>query len=1133
MTIRLTVAQACVRFLAAQYSERDGVRQRLIPGCFGIFGHGNVAGVAQGLLQAHETGEADLPYYLARNEQAMVHAAVGFARMRNRLQALACTASIGPGSTNMVTGAALATINRIPVLLLPSDFFATRVANPVLQELEDPRSHDTSVNDAFKPVSRYWDRINRPEQLPSALLAAMRVLTDPAETGAVTLALPQDVQAQAHEWPEELFAERVWFVPRPIPEPAALDRAVAVLKSAQRPLIVAGGGVIYSEASAALLAFAEATGIPVADTQAGKGALAWDHPLAAGGVGATGSPVANALAREADVVLGIGTRYSDFTTASRTAFGHPDVRFVNLNVTAFDAGKHAGAALVADARAGLEALAQAMAGYRTDDAYTARVAEHNASWRQEVDHAYHLGHQPLPAQTEVLGTLNELMDDRDVVVQAAGSMPGDLQMLWRASDPKSYHVEYGYSCMGYEIAGGLGIKLAAPDREVFVLVGDGSYLMMATEIVTAVSEGIKLNIVLVQNQGFGSIGSLSSSLGSQRFGTAYRYRNPSSGLLDGDILPVDLAANAASLGADVLRVKGIDEFGDALRQARASDRTTVVYIETDPLAPVPDPQSWWDVPVSEVAALESTKKARAVYEAAKRAQRPYLKQPEGQILRMRTIQHWIAGSETAGASTRYGPVYNPATGAQQAQVALAETADVDAAVAAAKKAFDEWRDTSLMRRSRIMFALRDLIERNIGTLAELIADEHGKVVSDAAGEVTRGLEVVEFACGIPTLLKGEFSEQVSTDVDAYSFRQPLGVVAGITPFNFPAMVPLWMHPVAIATGNTFVLKPSERDPSASNFIAQLYAEAGLPEGVFNVVHGDKVAVDAILDHPDIAAVSFVGSTPIAKYVHQRATENGKRVQALGGAKNHAVVLPDADIEFAANHITAAGYGSAGQRCMAISAVVAVGDAGDALIARLKDKAEEVKVGPGRDQTSEMGPVVTPQARDRITGYVDRGEAAGATLVVDGRGLTVDGHEDGFFVGPTLFDQVSTDMDIYTDEIFGPVLVVIRAESFDEAIGIVNANPYGNGTAIFTSSGHAARTFQRQVQVGMIGVNVPIPVPMAFYSFGGWKDSLFGDTHVHGPEGIRFYTRAKAITSRWPDTAYQGHERAQLHFPTAT
>jgi 3D-(3,5/4)-trihydroxycyclohexane-1,2-dione acylhydrolase (decyclizing) len=622
--MRLTTAQALVRFLASQYSERDGARQRLIPGCFGIFGHGNVAGVAQALLQAHETGEADLRYYMARNEQAMVHASVGFARMRNRLQAFACTSSIGPGSTNMLTGAALATINRIPVLLLPSDFFATRAANPVLQELEDPRSYDVSVNDAFKPVSRFWDRINRPEQLPSALLAAMRVLTDPAETGAVTLALPQDVQAQAHDWPRELFRERVWYVPRPVPEPAAMERAVIALRSARRPLIVAGGGVIYSEASGALRAFAEATGIPVADTQAGKGALAWDHPCAVGGVGATGTPAANALAREADVVLGIGTRYSDFTTASRTVFAGSGVRFVNLNIAAFDAGKHAGVPLVADARAGLEALARELGGYRVDAGYTARIAELAGRWRQATDRAYHLGHQPLPAQTEILGALNEFMDARDVVVQAAGSMPGDLQMLWRATDPKQYHVEYGYSCMGYEIAGGLGAKLAAPDREVFVLVGDGSYLMMAQEIVTAVAERIKLIIVLVDNRGFASIGSLSESLGSQRFGTSYRYRNPDTGLLDGDILPVDLAANAASLGASVLRARTVTEFREALEAAKACDRTTVVCVETDPLAPGPSSDAWWDVPVAETSALASTQQARQAYDAAKRDQRPHL-----------------------------------------------------------------------------------------------------------------------------------------------------------------------------------------------------------------------------------------------------------------------------------------------------------------------------------------------------------------------------------------------------------------------------------------------------------------------------------------------------------------------------
>jgi 3D-(3,5/4)-trihydroxycyclohexane-1,2-dione acylhydrolase (decyclizing) len=623
-TRRLTVAQATVRFLAAQHSERDGVEQRLVPGCFGIFGHGNVAGVGQALLQAQLTGEADMPYYLARNEQGMVHAAVGFARMRNRLQAMACTASIGPGSTNMLTGAALATINRIPVLLLPSDSFATRATSPVLQELEDPRGLDVSVNDAFRPLSRFFDRINRPEQLPSALLAAMRVLTDPAETGAVTLALPQDVQAEAFDWPEALFAKRVWHIARTVPEPAALDRAADAIRAARRPLIVSGGGVIYSEAHQALRAFATATGIPVADTQAGKGAILADHPCAVGGVGSTGSPVANALAREADIIIGIGTRYSDFTSASRTAFQNPDVRFVNLNVTPLDAAKQGATSLVADARHGIEALHASLAGYRVEDAYTAAFTEHRNRWDAVVDAALSLGHQPLPAQTEVIGALAEVMEPRDVVVQAAGSLPGDLQMLWRARDVKQYHVEYGYSCMGYEIAGALGVKMAAPDREVFAMVGDGSYLMMAQEIVTAVSEGIKLNILLVQNHGFSSIGSLSESLGSQRFGTQYRFRNARTGMLDGARLPIDLAANAESLGADVLRVSTIDELRIALRKSRAAQRTTVVHIETDPLAPVPSAESWWDVPVAEVSALDSTQVARKSYDISKSDQRLFL-----------------------------------------------------------------------------------------------------------------------------------------------------------------------------------------------------------------------------------------------------------------------------------------------------------------------------------------------------------------------------------------------------------------------------------------------------------------------------------------------------------------------------
>ncbi|MGH3341690.1 MAG: CoA-acylating methylmalonate-semialdehyde dehydrogenase [Carbonactinosporaceae bacterium] len=500
---------------------------------------------------------------------------------------------------------------------------------------------------------------------------------------------------------------------------------------------------------------------------------------------------------------------------------------------------------------------------------------------------------------------------------------------------------------------------------------------------------------------------------------------------------------------------------------------------------------------------------------------------------MKTIEHWIGGKTTGSTSGRRGPVWNPATGERQAEVALAGRADVDAAVHAARAAFAEWGDGSLTRRARLLFRFRDLLERYEDDLVAIVSREHGKVPADARGEVVRGREVAEFACGIPQLLKGEYSDQVSGGVDSYSFRQPLGVCAGITPFNFPVMVPLWMHPVAIACGNTFVLKPSERDPSASNLVAELYAEAGLPDGVFNVVHGDREAVDAVLDHPEVAAVSFVGSTPVARHIHESATAAGKRVQALGGAKNHAVVLPDADLDDAADQIAAAAYGSAGQRCMAVSAVVAVGSAGDDLVDRLGERARAIRVGPGAAPESEMGPVVTAEARERVLGYVAGGASAGARLVVDGRGLVVAGHERGFFVGPCLFDRVTPDMDVYRDEIFGPVLVVLRADTLEEAIALVNANPYGNGTAVFTSSGGAARYFQREIEVGMVGVNVPIPVPMAFYSFGGWKASLFGDTHVHGPEGVDFYTRAKVVTTRWRHGATdQAAPQPQMHFPTA-
>ncbi|WP_328843834.1 CoA-acylating methylmalonate-semialdehyde dehydrogenase [Streptomyces sp. NBC_00258] len=498
---------------------------------------------------------------------------------------------------------------------------------------------------------------------------------------------------------------------------------------------------------------------------------------------------------------------------------------------------------------------------------------------------------------------------------------------------------------------------------------------------------------------------------------------------------------------------------------------------------------------------------------------------------MKTIEHWINGSSAAGTSPQTAPVFNPATGQEQARVALGSAADVDIAVTAAAKAFETWSESSLTQRTQVMFAFRQLLVEHEEELGRIISAEHGKTVDDARGEITRGREVVEYACGLGDVLKGSFSDQVSRGVDVHNFRQPLGVVAGITPFNFPAMVPLWMHPIAIATGNTFILKPSERDPSAAVFVAELYKRAGLPDGVFNVVHGGKDAVDAILTHSGIEAVSFVGSTPIARYVHETATSHGKRVQALGGAKNHAVVLPDADLEFAANHITAGAYGSAGERCMAVSVAVAVGDAADALVEVLERKAREVKVGPGDAASTEMGPLVTKAAQERVENAVGVADGQGAAVVVDGRGLKVEGHEDGFFTGPSLLDHVTTEMDAYKEELFGPVLAVVRVDTLDEAIGVINANPYGNGTALFTGSGEAARRFQRNVKVGMIGVNVPVPVPMSYYSFGGWKDSLIGDSPIHGPEGVRFYTRPKVVTTRWPQPAQQ--VTAGFDFPTSS
>lgn len=627
-TVRLTVAQATIRFLSNQYSERDGVEHRLIPGAFGIFGHGNVAGIGQALLQneiAPVEGENPMSYIMPRNEQGQVHAAAAFAKTTNRMQTYMCTASIGPGSLNMVVGAALATTNRVPVLLFPSDQFATRIPDPVLQQLEDPTTLEVTVNDCFRPVSRFFDRINRPEQLIPSLLSAMRVLTDPAETGAVTISMPQDVQAEAFDWPLEFFRKRVWHVRRPAVEKAALERAVAKIRAAKRPLIISGGGTIYSEASEQLREFASATGIPVADTQAGKGAINYDHPCSVGGVGSTGGDSGNHLADKADLIIGIGTRYSDFTTASKTQFKNPDVQFVNINVAAFDAAKQSAEMVVADAREALVALKEALADYHVDAAYSEEIAAECEAWAVKVDKCYHLGHGPLPAQTEVFGALNELLGEEDIVINAAGSMPGDLQALWQAKTPVQYHVEYAFSCMGYEIPAALGAKLARPQSEVVSIVGDGTYQMLPMELATVAQEGIKVIYVLLQNYGFASIGALSESRGSQRFGTKYRKRGAGSHLEDEQNIPgVDIAANAASWGIDVIKVSTIDEFKDAYRKAEASDKATMIHIETDLYGPNPPGSSWWDVAVSGVSRLESTQKAYEDYVRDRKPQRHYL-----------------------------------------------------------------------------------------------------------------------------------------------------------------------------------------------------------------------------------------------------------------------------------------------------------------------------------------------------------------------------------------------------------------------------------------------------------------------------------------------------------------------------
>ncbi|MFT6197420.1 MAG: 3D-(3,5/4)-trihydroxycyclohexane-1,2-dione acylhydrolase (decyclizing) [Nonlabens sp.] len=621
MTRRLTVAQATVEFLKNQYVQRDGVETLFFAGCFGIFGHGNIVGLGEALKQ-----NPDFRYYQTRNEQAMVHTATAYAKMKNRLQTFVCTASVGPGSTNMITGAATASINRLPVLLLPSDIFSKRTAGTLLQQIESNGSLDVSVNDCFKPVSKYWDKINRPEQLASALLEAMRILTSPADTGAVTLSLPQDVQAEAYDFPEALFEKRTWYIPRATPDTYLVEKAIETIKNAKKPMIIAGGGVLYSEAEAVLKSFAEQTGIPVTETYAGKGSLHYKHPLNLGSVGATGTKGANAIATEADVVIGIGTRYADFMSASKSAWQNPDVTFLNINVTEMDAFKYSGIPLLGDARETLKEIQTGLGNYHTGDAYVARAKAYNEEWDVIVTEAYATVDEAHPVQSEYLGTLNDFMDDRDVVLCAAGSVPGDLHKLWRTRDSKGFHLEYGNSCMGYEIPGGLGVKMADPSREVYVVCGDASYLMLPSDLITTIQEGYKITMLLINNEGYASIGGLSNSVGGEGFGTHFKYRNKETGQLDGDYLPVDLAKNAESLGAIVYRPKGMEEYKEALAKAKKNERTTVIYVET-----IRDRKlagygyAWWEAPVPEVSVSEKVRAARNQYVADRKVQKNYLK----------------------------------------------------------------------------------------------------------------------------------------------------------------------------------------------------------------------------------------------------------------------------------------------------------------------------------------------------------------------------------------------------------------------------------------------------------------------------------------------------------------------------
>lgn len=615
---RLTVAQATIEYLKNQYVERDGIQNKFFAGCFGILGHGNVAGIGQALHQ-----NPDFPFYVARNEQAMVHTAAAFAKVKNRLQTFVCTSSIGPGATNMVTGAAAATINRIPVLLIPGDIFATRHVAPVLQQLESASTQDISVNDCFKPVSKYWDRINRPEQLITALPEVMRVLTSQAETGAVTLSIPQDVQAEAYDFPLDFFQKKVWYIGRTMPDQTFLARAIERIKTSKRPLIVSGGGTIYSGATEILKKLVNRTGIPVTETFAGKGSLKYNEPQNLGAVGVTGTPGAIEMAKEADLVIGLGTRYSDFTTISKSAFQNPEVQFVNINVTEFDSFKHGALPLIGDAKAILEEIDQQLSDYEVSQDYREKVESFNRSWDEFVSEIFLEKNETPAFQGEVIGAVNTFSDANDIMICAAGSLPGDLHKLWRTRNPKGFHLEYGYSCMGYEIAGGLGAKMANPESEVYVLVGDGSYLMMSQEIITSIQERQKLTIVLLNNDGYSSIGGLSASLGSDGFGTYYRYRNEETNQLDGGLLPIDYAANAASMGAHVIKASNVEELKAALKKAKTIDHTTLIYIEVDRKKGVPG-FAWWDVAVAEVSEKTAVSESYRTYQTNKKTQKYYL-----------------------------------------------------------------------------------------------------------------------------------------------------------------------------------------------------------------------------------------------------------------------------------------------------------------------------------------------------------------------------------------------------------------------------------------------------------------------------------------------------------------------------